>query len=214
MQRLLTTETFNENRDIITKEQITDYVVKSNLIDLLTEDFIDQKALQKSSETEKNFIKPEIELVQQMRDLLSSSTDIAKFLSISKQTSSFLSKDDPNFYAKNPMVHFVEENLAGNSLDFNESQLPFLQGIAKRLEKQDDVLDVGLLLLKYHSVNLKLIEFEVADAQSSNSSIEVILPGFDNERLCKKYSKDIKLDSMQFVKQVNNKNMGIILNYN
>ena len=202
MQRLLTTETFKENRDIITKEQISDYIVKNNLIDLLTEDFIDHKALQKSSETEKNFIKPEIELVQQMRDLLSYNTDTATFLTISKQTSSFLSKDDPNFYTKNPMVRFVEELLAGNSTNFQESQLPFLKAIAKRLEQQDDVVDVGLLLLKYHSVNLKLIEFEVADAQSSNSSIEVVLPGFDNEKLCKKYSKDVKLDSLQFVKQV------------
>lgn len=203
LQRLITTETFKENREIITKEQIADYVVKNNLIDLLTEDFIDDKALQKSAETEKNFIKPEIELVQQMKSLLSKNTDISKFLSVSKQTSTYLSKEDSNFYAKNPIIHFVEEILAGNSPNLYESQLPFLKAIAKRLDQEDDNLDVGLLLLKFHSVNLKLIEFEVSDAQSSNSSIEVILPGFDNETLCEKYSKEVQLDSLQFVKNVN-----------
>lgn len=197
LNRFFTTHTFQDNFPNLKTDQITKFVIENNLMDLLSEKFIDFHYIKLLLDNlDSIYMREELVLVEKIQNLMSPETKLNEFLTMVNVTSDYICEFDKNFQRDQPDLKLMNATLQNlSSQDFREisSINSFTLNLMMKIEMKDEQMaTVEELLENYHSVNLGFIrdELEVSETVS-----------FNDTKLSSSYADSIRLNYMNYVQQ-------------
>jgi hypothetical protein len=199
LNRFFTTNTFYENFPSVKTDQVTKFVIENNLMDLLTESFIDFRYLKLLLENlEVIYMKDELILVVKIRNLMSLDTDLDEFAMMVNATSDYIVEHDINFDQHIPSLKLVNKTFRGlQAKDFDSIKdiNSFTESTANKMKFSNETYPtIEELLENYHNVNIDLIRDEFEKTAEGEINIS-----FNDACMCSAYTDDIRLSFSNYV---------------
>lgn len=196
LQRIFVSQTIDENKDKVNKEDLTHFVLENKLVDLLMEkDIIDSEVLKSVSRICNNNVNAEIEVSMFVNQLMESQTAPEDLVEISKKTTNYLALQDPNLDNKHAEIKLFEDLVSTENFNQNLIQKSGVRPSFKRIEWSQNLFDT---LKKYNGVDMSSIlnDAKKCEPESDQSST---IPHFDHPYLSKKYGASFEIDYSDYL---------------
>uniref|UniRef100_A0A1Q3FGT2 Spatacsin C-terminal domain-containing protein n=1 Tax=Culex tarsalis TaxID=7177 RepID=A0A1Q3FGT2_CULTA len=224
LRRLFTTQTVEVNGGLLEekvfREGLTRHLVENRLFQLMDLSVVSEECLQRLAEDENCDNRKEVEMFMALRGLKEESISREGLLKVSRKSSEYLLGTQENFYDENPIMFLFEHFLDPSNVAFPDDDQQFwklghLRSFLARLKDNPASIVSAKELMNLHELpcleairsNLFKDRDETCDEEEVNAKREAILrehgyvPHFNHPVLCEKYSTEVKLNYLHYIKQ-------------
>uniref|UniRef100_A0A8D8NAD8 Spatacsin n=1 Tax=Culex pipiens TaxID=7175 RepID=A0A8D8NAD8_CULPI len=224
LRRLFTTQTVEVNRgwleQNVFREGLTRHLVENRLFQLLDLSVVSEECLERLAEDENCDNRKELELFMALRGLKEDSISGEGLLVVSMKSSEYLLGTQDSFYDDNPIMFLFEHFLDPSNVAFPDDdqrfwKLAHLRSFLARLKDNPISIVSAKELMNLHELpclekirsNLFRDRDGTCDEEEACAKKEAILrehghvPHFNHPLLCEKYSTEVKLNYLHYIKQ-------------